>query len=396
MPVAKPTTASARSALDVPAMELDSATPIRMGHTSRTGSTTRLVALIVLTLAQLVCDGSGFVEENLAVRETVDGDWIRVTFTNPHDFDSEGKRRGGLDEDLASVIQHAETSVDIAAYDLDLDTVADALIAAQRRGVPVRVVTESDNVGGGALKKLQEAGISVFEDDSDDGLMHHKFIVVDAQWLWTGSWNLTENGTYRNNNNAVLIASPALAENYTTEFNEMIAGYSGASSLVNTPHPRVIISAEDDAGRIRSVEVENYFSPDDGVAEEIIAEIESARERIRFLAFVLTSEAIADAMLERSQAGVVVQGVVEERNTDQPNSQVDRLRATLHDVLTDGNPFIMHHKVIIIDDEKVITGSYNFTHSAEKYNDENVLIIHDPEVAGLFVQEFAYVYDQAR
>ncbi|MGD9001656.1 MAG: phospholipase D-like domain-containing protein [Anaerolineae bacterium] len=52
--------------------------------------------------------------------------------------------------------------------------------------------------------------------------------------------------------------------------------------------------------------------------------------------------------------------------------------------------------MIIIDDEKVITGSYNFTHSAEKHNDENVLIIHDPEVAGLFVQEFAYVYDQAR
>jgi phosphatidylserine/phosphatidylglycerophosphate/cardiolipin synthase-like enzyme len=286
--------------------------------------------------------------------------------------------------------------VDVAAYDLDLETVADALIAAQRRGVQVRFVTESNNVGDDALAKLREAGIYVFQDQSDKGLMHHKFITLDDQWLWTGSWNLTESGTYRNNNTAVLIASPALAENYTTELNEMIAGHFGSNSLVNTPHPRVIITAEGDEGRRRPVAVENYFSPDDGAADEIVAEIAAARETIRFLAFVFTSEAIADAMLERSRAGVVVQGVVEERNTDQPNSQYKRLRAALHDVLADANPYIMHHKMIIIDDETVITGSYNFTHSAERYNDENVLIIHDAEVAGLFVEEFGRVYDQAR
>jgi phosphatidylserine/phosphatidylglycerophosphate/cardiolipin synthase-like enzyme len=56
----------------------------------------------------------------------------------------------------------------------------------------------------------------------------------------------------------------------------------------------------------------------------------------------------------------------------------------------------MHHKVIIIDDETVVLGSYNFTSSAEAYNDENVLIIHDTEVAGLFVEEFARVYQEAR
>jgi phosphatidylserine/phosphatidylglycerophosphate/cardiolipin synthase-like enzyme len=294
------------------------------------------------------------------------------------------------------VIQHAETSVDVAAYDLDLQTVADALIAAQHRGVQVRLVTESDNVGDAALTRLQEAGISIFEDQSDGGLMHHKFITVDGQWLWTGSWNFTTNGTYRNNNNAVLIASPALAENYTAELNEMIAGHFGANSLVNTPHPRVIITVDGEEGERWSVEVENYFSPDDGAAAEIVAEIAAARERIRFLAFIFTSEQIADAMIERSRAGVVVQGVIEERNTDQSNSQYDHLRVAFHDILSDGNPYIMHHKVIIIDDETVILGSYNFTHSAETYNDENVLIIHNPEVAKLFVEEFGRVYEEAR
>jgi phosphatidylserine/phosphatidylglycerophosphate/cardiolipin synthase-like enzyme len=363
---------------------------------SRTGKRGLLLALVALALAQLACDGSDILNEDLAVRERVDGDWIRITFTNPDTLDGEGRWAGGMDEDLVAVIGHAETKVDVAAYDMDLETVADALIAAQRRGVQVRLVTESDRVGDQALTKLEEAGIPVFEDHSDDGLMHHKFIVVDDQWVWTGSWNPTGRGTYRNNNNTVLIASPALAENYTTEFNEMIAGHFGADSFSNTPHPRVIIRAEDSEGHTRSVLVENYFSPDDGVAEEIIAEIRAAEERIRFLAFVFTSEAIVDAMVERSQAGVVVQGVIEERNTDQPNSQYKRLRTAFHDVLTDGNPYTMHHKVIVIDDETVITGSYNFTHSAERTNDENVLIIHDPEVAGLFVEEFGRVYEEAR
>jgi phosphatidylserine/phosphatidylglycerophosphate/cardiolipin synthase-like enzyme len=354
------------------------------------------MALLVLVLAQLACGGSGLLDGDLAVRERVDGDWVRVYFTNPQEPAGEGNPHGGLDQDLASVIQHAQTKVDVAAYDLNLETVADALIAARRRGVDVRLVTESDNVGAPALTRLRQARISVFEDQSDSGLMHHKFIIVDDQWIWTGSWNLTQTGTYRNNNNAVLIASPALAENYTTEFNEMVAGYFGADSLANTPNPRVVITVEDDENGSQSIELESYFSPDDGAADEIVAEIRAARERIRFLAFIFTSEEIADAMIERSQAGVVVQGVIEDRNTNQSNSQYNRLRAAFHDLLTDGNPYIMHHKVIIIDDETVILGSYNFTRSAEAYNDENILIIHDPEVAGLFVQEFGRVYQDAR
>jgi phosphatidylserine/phosphatidylglycerophosphate/cardiolipin synthase-like enzyme len=132
------------------------------------------------------------------------------------------------------------------------------------------------------------------------------------------------------------------------------------------------------------------------VAAQVISEIEGARERIRFLAFTFTSDEIAAAMLERAQAGVVVQGVIEARNAERDYSEYDRLRAAVHDVLTDGNPYVMHHKVIIIDDATVILGSYNFTANAEGNNDENLLIIHDPEVAALFVAEFGRVYEQAR
>jgi phosphatidylserine/phosphatidylglycerophosphate/cardiolipin synthase-like enzyme len=127
-----------------------------------------------------------------------------------------------------------------------------------------------------------------------------------------------------------------------------------------------------------------------------MAEIEAAQERIRFMAFTFTSDEIADALLARARDGVVVRGVVEARNAEREYSEYERLRRELHDVLPDGNPYIMHHKVIIIDDATVITGSYNVTASAEDSNDENVLIIHDAEVAALFVEEFGRVYELAR
>jgi phosphatidylserine/phosphatidylglycerophosphate/cardiolipin synthase-like enzyme len=220
--------------------------------------------------------------------------------------------------------------------------------------------------------------------------------VLNNQPVWTGSWNMTENGTYRNNNNAVLIASLFLADNYIAEFEEMFAGQFGPTSPDDTPNPRVVITVEVGEGQKRQVEVENHFAPEDNAVAQIIEEIELAQSRIRFMAFIFTSEEIAEAMLERAQAGVVVQGVIEDRNAGRDYSQYDRLRAAVHDVLPDGNPYILHHKVIIVDDATVILGSYNFTASAEEVNDENLLIIRDPEVATLFVAEFGRVYEQAR
>ena len=64
-------------------------------------------------------------------------------------------------------------------------------------------------------------------------------------------------------------------------------------------------------------------------------------------------------------------------------------------VRTDGNPYIMHHKVVIIDGRTVVFGSHNFTDSANDSNDENLLIIHDPVVAGQFREEFERVWAAA-
>ena len=65
-------------------------------------------------------------------------------------------------------------------------------------------------------------------------------------------------------------------------------------------------------------------------------------------------------------------------------------------VYLDANRYSMHHKVIIVDGETVVTGPFNFSASAERTNDENLLVIHDAGLAGQYQEEFERLYTLAR
>ena len=77
----------------------------------------------------------------------------------------------------------------MAIHFLDLWSIRDALIDAHRRGVAVRLVTESDNMHVPEIQEVREAGIPVL-GDRREGRMHNKFVVIDRQEVWTGSLNL--------------------------------------------------------------------------------------------------------------------------------------------------------------------------------------------------------------
>ena len=319
---------------------------------------------------------------------------ILVFFTDPQYPDNPADHQGGLDKTLAADITRAQSTVDVAAYDFDLQSVADALVEAHEYGVRVRLVTESDNAEEPAVRQLRSAGIEVVEDERE-ALMHNKFVVIDETIVWTGSWNLTESGTYRNNNNAVRIVSDLLAKNYTVEFEEMFEDREfGPASPANTPHPQVIVENGDKDGGIR---VESYFAPEDQVTEKLLALIEQAEDSIRFMAFSFTDDRLGKAMMDQDEAGLTVQGVFEERGADREYSEFGRMYSAepRMDVRLDGNTYMMHHKVIILDNETVVLGSFNFSRSADEMNDENVLVIHDREIASQFRAEFKRIYREA-
>jgi phosphatidylserine/phosphatidylglycerophosphate/cardiolipin synthase-like enzyme len=313
--------------------------------------------------------------------------WVQVYFSDPTGPNAE-TLRGGPDKFLADAIRRARLSVDVAVYDLDLWSIRDALLEAFRRGVEVRMVTDSDNLEEKEIQELKDAGIAVLGDRSQ-GLMHHKFTVIDGQDVWTGSMNYTLNSAYRNDDNLIHIHSPELAVDYTTEFNEMfVEDRFGPKSLANTPQPNLIIDGSP---------VEVYFSPDDGVEAHIVELIRSAGKSIKFMAYSFTSDKIGQAMVKKSQEGVQVSGIFEEEQTrSNRGTEYDRLDVAGLDIHLDGNPRNMHHKVIIIDDAIVITGSYNFSNNAETSNDENLLVIHDPQVAAYYAKEFQRVISQSQ
>ena len=315
------------------------------------------------------------------------GDWYTIYFSEP-DNPTADSFRGGPDDAIAEAIRRAQFSVDAAIYHLNLWSIRDALIAAHEAGVTVRVVAESDNLDEVEIQDMRNAGIEVI-GDRRESLMHNKFVVIDGMEVWTGSMNFTINGAYRNDNNLVRLRSSQLAENYTTEFEEMfVRDLFGDIVVVNTPHPSL---------NINGTQVETFFSPDDGAAGRIEELLDEAAESIYFLAFSFTSDDFAEALLNAAGRGVSVEGVFEESQYySNTGTEFANLQDAGLDVYLDGNPRNMHHKLFILDEEIVITGSYNFSRSAEEKNDENVLIIHNADVAAQFMAEFDRVITTAR
>lgn len=329
------------------------------------------------------------------------GGWYEAMFTTPQRTGTPAAGSPGrLDQRLVQLLNGAERSIEVAAYDFGLDNVADALIAARKRGVTVRVVSDSDNRENPALKKLTAAGIPVVLDERR-ALMHHKFAVIDGRTVMTGSWNFAERDTFRHDNNSVVWNSPELAQNFTTEFNKMFdTRRFGPTKPKGVPNPVV----EQDGAR-----VETYFASEQQVDPVILSRLRGARSSIAFLAFSFTLDDLGDALQERRGGGVGVWGVIESTGSDTAFSEFGRLR-TLQParpappfpgckqgpaVLQDGNPFLLHHKVFVIDQRTVIFGSFNFTANAAEDNDEALLVVDDPALAARFLAEFCRVYNIA-
>ena len=323
------------------------------------------------------------------VVETNGADWYQIYFTDPT-CPPESQRVGGVDHIIAQDLLQAQSSVDVAAYDLDALPIVDALIALEQRGVLVRVVTDTDNEDLSSIRRLRRNGISVVTDDRS-ALMHDKFIVIDRRYVWTGSLNYTSNGAYCNNNNAVRFDVPPLADNYVAEMDEMYDdGSFGPRSPARTPHENI---------RVGDVRIENYFAPEEEIAPIVARLVDSAQEEVLFMAFSFTEESIGQAMLERARGGVRVRGVFETVGSETSFSNYPVFgEAGLRNlqVRQDGNRRLMHHKVIIVDQETVVFGSYNFTNSANDDNDENLVFVYDPRFTGFFLEEFTWVWDEAR
>lgn len=131
------------------------------------------------------------------------------------------------------------------------------------------------------------------------------------------------------------------------------------------------------------------FTPPSGCSEKIIEEINNSKASIYVQAYGFTSKTIADSLIKAHLRGVKVQVILDRSNMSKKGySKLMDLKEAGIDISLDIVPGIAHNKVMIIDEKKVITGSFNFTEAADKRNSENVIIIEDKETVKQYLNNW--------
>ncbi|MDY6835888.1 MAG: phospholipase D-like domain-containing protein [Chloroflexota bacterium] len=336
------------------------------------------IGVISISLVSIGCEE----ETNPYPSRVVSEDWYTILFAPVDEDEPES-----IQSYLLELIDGAKQSILAAVYDIDHEGFATALVDAKKRGVEVQVLIEkdySDPDKRPSYPILNDENL-VKTDPRDSALMHNKFLVVDSRFVWTGSTNLTQRGLNFNNNNVIMIESLELAENYETEFYEMWNDDRfGITSPSDTPYPLLSIN---------DVEIECYFAPEDSVEDEILKELEGASYEILFATFTFTSDPIEELLISKWEEGVQIKGILESFQSANNEAYEELIQRDIP-VIKDGNDYTMHHKFFVIDRETVVTGSYNPTKSANTRNDENILVLHDSEIAEAYHAEFSAMWEE--
>ncbi len=356
---------------------------------------------------------------------------VRIIFNNTGTRDQNGVDNE-MDDMTIQLIDRAQSTIDFAIMGFSRDEIIDAMVRAYHRGVRLRFVGDGRHMASGTEGYLVMDALNVpMMVGNQYHIMHHKFFIVDDRFTITGTGNITSTDYNRNNNNYVIIDSPAIAADFTAEFEQMFAGRFGASkhNIDNGEFYQV-----GDTG------VEVFFSPQEDPMARILQYIQEAQRTIHFMIFAFTKDQVGSAFvakhLEFSQYNQCcdpatrgqlsgdqaaecqtrvaceevfvrkeVRGVVDKSqlHSNGPYHEVYRMLLFGLDLRLDGNDNSnlpgdyqagggrLHSKTMVIDagtpNAKALTGSFNWSSSATVANDETFLVLHG-ERAGTLTDAF--------
>lgn len=309
-----------------------------------------------------------------------------------------GPQEVGGPDDLRGVIvkfiDGATRRLDIAVQELDSMEIAEAIIRARQRKVFVRLVLESDYLT--VTRGLSEPFVSNIrtrneinrlihaailrskinvKSDFNTSIFHQKFIIRDYTELLTGSTNFTDTGTSTNLNHLVLIRDKKIAKIYSREFKEIMQGHFGKLNEGHDPRPPDVT--------VSGVPVRVLFAPDHSPEMEIMKQMLKARRRVDFAIFTFAqSSGIDDTMIALSKAGKKIRGALDAKQANQEWAATHPLKSAgvkLFKVSQQGALRKLHHKLMVIDKQVVVAGSFNYTGPANNLNDENIIIFGDLE-----------------
>lgn len=333
--------------------------------------------------------------------KTVQGQIVKVYFNQSVDNTvssiTDAQTSTHLDDTICAMINASNTTLDIAVWDNGSTKIVTALNNAYLRGVQVRYISSTNSLNS-ALSGLN-SNIPLLKRTSTltSNVMHNKFVIADNAKLLIGSMNFGNGSMFDDFNNIVIISNAGLAQNYTTEFNEMWGSAGAQPNLTNSKFGPAKADNTIHNFNIGGSTIESYFSPTDGTASKIVDAINTANYSLDVAMFTFTDNDLGDAVVAAKNRGVNVRCIIE--NVSYFGSEYNKLVSAGIPVISHENVTNdFHHKYCIIDavnsssDPIVVTGSHNWSNSANDEYDENTLMIHDAIVANQYLEEFSKRY----
>ena len=315
-----------------------------------------------------------------------------------------GPPGAGAPDDLRKVIvdfiDGAQKRLEIAVQELEDEAIGRAIIRARQRKVQVWLVLEADYLRakraqadpftqGGEHEPNRQIHDAILRSniqvrtDFNPEIFHQKFIVRDREAVLTGSTNFTPTGVERNLNHVVILRDREVAKVYQREFKEIRQGHFGKLNEGHDPAPPDL--------EVSGVPIRIAFAPDHNPEMEIMKQMLKATQRVDFAIFTFSqSSGVDDAMIAQSNAGVALRGALDSRQANQvwaATRPVKNAGARLWRVSQSASVGKLHHKLMVIDGQVIVAGSFNYTGPATRLNDENIVVIGDPEATSAAVIE---------
>lgn len=346
---------------------------------------------------------------------------VRVYFNEPGTHPRNLRDTKVVDR-LVSLIESARVTLDVAAMGFSHERVTRAVLRAHLRGVRVRFVGDARHLQAytRGYEELEVFDVPVIAGNQQ-AIMHNKFFIVDGRFVFTGTGNITPSDLERNNNNFVLIDSPQVAQDFTAEMEEMLAGRFGSAKVSRN---------KDHTFQVGDTKVEVYFSPSEDPMGRILSAVAQAKRSIHFYIFAFTKDEVGSAFIERhlqfqrhadakrfaqdDPRGPGVFGVIDRSQLHSNGPYHEAYRLLLHDVpmRLDANDDSLnagdyqagggrqHAKTMIIDagtpDAVVLTGSFNWSSSATLANDEALLVLHGERIADEYMRQFHRLWSDGK
>ncbi|MFW6263103.1 MAG: phospholipase D-like domain-containing protein [Thermotogota bacterium] len=268
-------------------------------------------------------------------------------------------------EQTLSFIENTQYTLDLCVYSITDHQIIHALSKKAKNGIRVRICTDNSY-------PLTIDNVEIIYDSQ--GLMHNKYMISDSKKLWFGSTNLTPTSLDDHENNIIISDDKTLIKAFQENFDQSFAGlFKMNRNGVNSSKVR--------------------FSPEEDCFEFLLDELSQAKKTVYIAMFAFSDNRIAHYLKILSSKGVKVYILVDKDwNLSSIYSDIDDM-ARYTSLRLDISDALLHEKFVIIDEKILLTGSYNYTASAQTRNDEYIFKTKNTGLVSRFTQHFLTLWE---